>query len=245
MSEAIRRYRLLPEGLAAAQQRVRARYLIPQLVLFAGIMLLGFFLAARRDPNLRFVVPYAIAISLLLTYIAFVSPRRLRRNLNKGWDSYLLEIGPDYLLRTQADTPDLRLPFSEIRAIEHYPGRFLRVHGTTRQRVLGIPKDIEQFPEIFSTLAAIRPITETRSDRSLKSFLLILVTMAAFMGMAWSTSPRIVIPLAVFVIGVVLWTIVMFQRSPNASHRAKRQSWFYLILVGVCILKLLLLFGLI
>jgi len=33
----------------------------------------------------------------------------------------LLEIGSDYLLRTQSTAPDLRIPVSEIRSIQRLP----------------------------------------------------------------------------------------------------------------------------
>jgi hypothetical protein len=243
MPDTVRHFRLLPAGLAAAQQRVRSRYVVPQLLLFVGAMLFLFFLGTRHNPGLHFVIPFAIALGLFFTYIAFVSPRRTRRNIEKTWQTYLLEIGPDYLLRTQADTPDLRLAFSQIHSIERLPGRFLRVIGASRQQVIGIPEDIEGFPEILATLSALHPISETSSDRSVKSFLITLLVLAAFLGMAASPSPQVAIPLAVLVIGAVLWFILYIQRSPNVSHRAKRQSWFYLILVGICVLKILMMLG--
>lgn len=240
MLDPVRQYRLLSAGLPAARQRVRSRYLGPQLVLLVGAMLVAFFLAARRSPSLHFVVPFAIANALFFTYIAFVSPRRTLRAIDKTWQSYQLAIGSDYLLRTQADTPDSRLGFSEIHAIERLHGRFLRVIGASRQQLIAIPEDIEGFPEILATLSAIHPITETRCDRSVKSFVYQLIGLAAFLGMAWSTTPKIAIPLAALVIGAVVWFIVYIQRNPNASHRARRQSWFYLTLVGVCLLKILI-----
>jgi len=63
-------------------------------------------------------------------YIAYLVPwypRRMRRRLVRCWETYDLEIGPDYLLRRQADIPDLRVQFDEFRAAEHVQGRYLRV----------------------------------------------------------------------------------------------------------------------
>jgi NADH:ubiquinone oxidoreductase subunit 6 (subunit J) len=239
MSDAVRQFRLLPEGLAGAQQRVRSRFLIPQLFLFALFMLLGFFLTTRRNHDLRFVLTYAIILAAFLTYVAFVSPRRTRRSVDRTWATYVLEIGPDYLSRTQADTPDLRLPFSEISAIEHFPGRWVRVLGNSSQRAIGIPEEIERFPEVVATLSAIRPVTETRNDRSVKAFVFTLLGLAAFFGMAWAPTPQIAIPLAVLVSGALVWLFIYIQRNPNVNHRARRQSWIYLFLIVICLLKVL------
>lgn len=243
MPDAVRRYRLMPEALKAAQERVTSRYQRPQLVLLVGAMLFGTFIAVRHEPHLNFILPYAFALAVFLTYIAFVSPRRMRNRVAESWQSYLLEIGPDYLLRTQADTPDLRLEFSDIQSIERLPGRFLRVIGKAPRQVIGIPEDIDGFPEILATLTALQPVTETRNDRSVKSFVLTLAVLAAFLGMGWSQQREIAIPLAVLVSAAVLWLIVYMQRSPNVSLRVKRSSWWYLILVGVCVLKVLQMVG--
>jgi len=237
MPDAVRQYRLLPEGLPGAQQRVRSRYLMPQLLLLVGFMLLGFFLRARYYTDLRSVLPYAIILALFFTYIAFASPRRTRRGVEKTWATYQLEIGPDYLLRTQADTPDLRLPFSEITTVKRNPGRFVIVTGQSRQRALGIPEDIEHFPEILATLSALHPIVETRNDRSVKSFLFMLLGLAAFLAMAWAPTPQIAIPLALLVTAALVWLIIYIRRSPNVNNRARSQAWLYLILIGICVLK--------
>jgi multisubunit Na+/H+ antiporter MnhB subunit len=243
MPDAVHRYRLVPQALRAAQQRLLTRYQAPQLLLLVGAMLFGLFLATRHEPRLSFWLPYALILALYFTYVAFVSPRRMRSRTAETWQTYQLEIGPNYLLRTQADTPNLRLEFSEIRSIERLPGRFVRVVGAAPRQVIGIPEDIEGFPEILTTLTALHPITETRNDRSVKSFVLSLLVLVAFLAMAWARQPQIAIALAVLVSAAVLWLIVYIQRSPNTSHRVKRSSWWYLIIVGVCLLKILQILG--
>lgn len=124
MPDVVRRYRLRPQGLEAAQKRVFSRYQAPQLLLLVGAMLLGFFMVARRETNLHFILPFALVLAVFFTYVAFVSPRRMRSRIADSWQTYELEIGPNYLLRTQADTPDLRLEFSDIRSIERIPDAF-------------------------------------------------------------------------------------------------------------------------
>jgi len=244
MSDAIRRYRLLPQALAPAQNRVLSRYQRPQLFLLIAFLLFGFFVAARHDPHLSFILPYAFVLAIFLTYVAFVSPRRMRSRVADSWQTYQLEIGPNYLLRTQADMPDLRMAFSDIRSIERLPGRFLRVNGTAPRQVVGIPEDIEGFPEILATLSALHPITETRSDRSVKSFMFSLLVLAAFLAMAWTQRPQVAIALAMLVSASVLWLVVYIQRSPNTSRRVKRGSWWYLIFVAISLLKILQVVGL-
>ena len=232
-------YRLLPEGLPAAQQRVRSRYLMPQLLVVLLFVLLSVFFGALHDRGhssaLRFVIPFG----LFFTYVVFAAPRRVRRSLAQSWSSYLLEIGPDYLLRTQSTAPDLRLAFSEIGSIQRLPGRHLRVYGSSAQRILLIPESIERFPEILATLAALQPITETRSDRSVKSTFLVAIIMGGFLLMLWTPNPTLVIAAAILVLATVLYAFAHTIRNPNATHRARREAWLYLLPAALCLWKLL------
>jgi hypothetical protein len=239
MHESIRRYRLLPEGLAAAKQRVHSRYLLPQLGLLAGVLVLGTYLGTRHESDLRLVVIRVLLIAGILTWIVFRSLRRLKTSMEKTWATYTLEIGPDYLLRTQADTTDLRLPVAEIQRIERLPGRFVRVVGPSRRLTLGIPEDIEGFSEILGYLGTLKPVSETRSDRSVTSFLVAFAWLAAFVGMSWSTNPTTIAVLAVAVVVILVWSIVSTQRNPNLSRRAKRSTWFYLLLIAVAVYRFL------
>lgn len=239
---AIRRYRLLPESLPAAEQRVRDRHLIPYVAIVATCFLISTFLAFRKTVDLASILPLAVIAGLILTYLFFVIPRRTRKVLARCWNSYTLEIGPDYLLRQQADTPDVRLPFSEIKRIERRPGDYVRVVGTKKLHVIGIPHGIEHFDEIWQTLAGLAPVTEHASDHFLGRHLITVVAGAGFLGMFWSTSPRIVLPIAAALVGILVWGMVFLRRSPNASRQSRRAIWLYvwlIFLVGMKVLSVL------
>ncbi|HEY1677037.1 MAG TPA: hypothetical protein VGG04_04975 [Candidatus Sulfotelmatobacter sp.] len=239
--ESVREYRLLPAGLAGAQQRMTNRYLVPQLLIVAlGVVISA--VLAMRGAGLGAVVTSSIVIGLFITYMSFVAPRRVRRSLVKCWDTYVLTIGPDYLLRRQADSPDIRLSFTDVKQIEHLPGRYLRVIGNARYQVIGIPESIENFEEVLATVSRIAPATNRKTDRSLRNALWMAGGFAAYMVMLWARSPKIVIPLAIIVSGLLLWLFWFMQTSPNVLRKAKRTSWIYLGVVLLCILRVLVLF---
>ena len=147
-----------------------------------------------RRANFGTVVVFSIFVGLFITYIAFISPRRMRRSLRKCWDTYVLAIGPDYQLRRQADAPDLRLSFTEVKKVEHLPGGYLRVIGNAKYQVIGIPESIENFEEVFDTVSRIAPAAGRKLDRSVKNILLMAGGFAAYLVMLWAHSPTIVLP---------------------------------------------------
>ncbi len=231
-----REFRLLPAGLKEAQRIAVMRYLAPQIGIAAAIIIISFFLALRKA-TLGTIVGFGIVTALLLVYMFFVSPLRVRRQQVKCWNSYVLTIGPDYLLRQQADTPDIRLSFTAVTRTEHLPGRYLRVIGSAKYQTIGIPESIENFEEIRKAVMEIVPETIRRKDSSQKNALLMGAGFTAYMIMLWSRSPQIVLPLAACVTALLVWLFIYMQRSPNFTRRSKRFSWAYLLFAGICVLR--------
>ena len=112
-------YRLLKSALPEAERIFRRSYLPAILILATGALLASLLLGIRSGSSLRSSVAFALIFAILLTYMAFSIPRRASRTIRKMWDTYELEVGPDFLLRRQADLTDLRLRFDEVSRVEH------------------------------------------------------------------------------------------------------------------------------
>ena len=72
---AIRRFRLLPERLPAAERRVRNRQLIPYVAIFTALILVSTFLGYRQHANLNTTLVVLVMTALFLTYIFFLRSR--------------------------------------------------------------------------------------------------------------------------------------------------------------------------
>ncbi|HWX93668.1 MAG TPA: hypothetical protein VNY29_13635 [Terriglobales bacterium] len=242
MDSATRQFRLPPSALPAAERRIRNTLLIPQMSLVVIGVLLSLFLFVR-NANLRTTLAVAGFDAVFFTYIAFVSPRRMHDRLVKLWNSYVLEVGPDYLLRRQADTPEVRLSFAAIKNVEYRPGHSLRVIGTAKRQMIGIPESIEHLDEVFQTVTALAPVTRTTSNRAFRTNALLALGFGAYLVMLWAASPWVVVPLATGISGLILCFVVFMQRSPNVTLHAKRTGWLYLIFVLTCGAKVLAVIG--
>jgi hypothetical protein len=129
MPEAARHFRLLPASLPAEEQLIRTAYVPTLLLVIAFSTVVYVALGASKGGTPRLMLEYGVLMVAYMAYVAFWSPLRMKRRLKRCWETYDLEIGPDYFLRRQADLPDLRLSFAEVRSVEHVPGRYLRVIG--------------------------------------------------------------------------------------------------------------------
>jgi hypothetical protein len=235
----VRRYRLQASHFGDAKRR-QLRSTLPQLLILLLLVLLPTFIAARSN---RSVLMFLLLLdAFYITYIGAVAIPRMRKRLAKCWDTYVLEIGPGYLLRQQADTPEIRMSFSQVKRIEHLPGRYLRVIGSTKRNVIGIPDGLENFSDVLLDLSNIFPANRLSRDNTIRNTFLTGLGFGAYLLMLWLRTPRIVIPLAAAVAILLVWLFVFIQRSPNVSYRSKRLSWLYLLFLGICALKVLSLF---
>ncbi len=228
---AVRRYRLLPEGLPAAERRVRDRQLIPYMAIFTALILVSSFLGYRRGFRFDSILVLLVLIALYLTYTFFAVPRRTRKRVVSFWSSYTLEIGPDYLLRQVADTRDVRLPFSEVRSIERRNRESLRVIGTNPLQVIYIPPGIEHFDEIWQTLSPLAPVKDRADNRELRANLVTAACATGYLTMLWSKSAAVVFTLAAALVGVFVWRIRFILRSPNVHRQARSAVWTYLFVI--------------
>jgi hypothetical protein len=116
-------------------------------------------LSRRSGFDHKSIATTGVFIAFLVAYSVFSTARYTRRLLAKYWQTYDLEIGPDYLLRRQADLPDLCLHFDEITRVERLPGRYLHVIGGNKRQFIEIYEVLESFDDVLRVVSAIRPIT--------------------------------------------------------------------------------------
>ena len=214
--------------------------LIPTLALVLAISSAVFvYLGTRARATPRSLILYS---SLMLAYVAYLMlwrPHKLKSKLAKCWETYDLEVGPDYFLRRQCDLPDLRVQFNEVQTAERAPGRYLCVIGTPKSQVIAIPEGIENFAELLATVSAIHPVEERRLEQWQKTRLFMGAVLIAYVTMLWATNPVVVVPLSIGIAAVILWFFFWLRRNPNVPRRSKWFAWYFLLFLPLCAMKLL------
>jgi len=230
--------RLLAAALPNEEKRIRSSY-IPTLVLVVVLSTVVFVaLGINKGATSRSMVPYCLLMVAYTAYLAVWYPRRMRRRLFKCWETYDLEIGHDYLLRRQADIPELRLQFDEVQAVEHVQGRYLRVIGKTKGRVIAIPEGIDHFDQVLETVSSLRPVRVRTIEQWQKYRAFMAAGLLLFIILLWSTSPVVVIPLSLAMGSVIVWVFFWIRRNPNIPLSSKRIAWIYWLFFAMCVLKL-------
>jgi hypothetical protein len=238
MTDVASHYRLLATALPSEERRIHTSYL-PTLVLVVALPTVVFVaLGVSKGATPKTMMSYGLMMAAYITYLVVWYPRRMKRQLIQCWETYELEVGHDYLLRRQANIPDLRLQFDEVQAVEHVQGRYLRVIGKSKQRVIAIPEGIEQFCEILKTISSFCPVRVRMIEQWHKYRAFMATGLLLFVIMIWATSPVVVIPLSLVTGSIIVWVFFWMRRNPSVSESAKRIAWLYWVFFAFCVVKL-------
>jgi membrane protein YdbS with pleckstrin-like domain len=238
MTDVACRYRLLGTALPTEEKRIRTSYLPTLILALAVPTAVGVALGISKGATPKSMMIYSLAMTVYIACLAVWYPRRVKRQLIRCWETYELEVGQDYLLRRQANIPDLRLQFNEVRAVEHVKGRYLRVIGKSKGRVIVIPEALDQFSEVLKTISSLRPVRVRTIEQWQKYRVFMIAGLLFFVIMLWSTSPFIVVPLSLATSSLIVWVFYWFRRNPNVSESSKRVVWIYWLFFAMCVVKL-------
>lgn len=238
MTDLALHYRLSETALPNEEKRIHTSYL-PTLVLVVAASAVVFVaLGISKGATPKLMMIYGLIMAAYIACLLVWYPRRMKRRLIRCWETYELEIGHDYLLRRQAGIPDLRLQFDEVQTVEHVQGRYLRVIGKTKGRVIAIPEGIDQFDNVLKTISSFCPVRVRTIEQWQKYRVFMAAGLLLFVIVLWATSPLVVIPLSLAMGSVMVWVFFWIRRNPNVPESTKRIAWIYWLFFAVCIVKL-------
>jgi hypothetical protein len=231
-------YRLLAAALPNEEKRIRSSYM-PSLVLVVVLSTVVFVaLGIIKGATSGSMILYGLLMVAYIAYLAVWYPRRMRRRLFKCWETYDLEIGHDYLLRRQADIPDLHMQFNEVQTVERVQGRYLRVIGKTKSCAISIPESIDHFDQVLETVSSLRPVRVRTIEQWQKYRAFMAAGLLVFITMLWATSPVVVVPLSLAMGSAIVWVFFWIRRNPNIPGNLKRIAWIYWVFFVICVVKI-------
>jgi hypothetical protein len=240
---AMHTYTLAPGGFAARKKRL----IIQCLIIYTIAVLAGLYLVLRNDlASPTALITLAINIPLFAVLILVVLRRGIKLQ-REAWASYRLTIDQDSITRQQAQLPDLTLRRDQITRIEELPSSGLLIRTAEPRISISVPLGLTGYADVQAHLTSWQPISVSVYKTPLRLFLLCLglamVPIAALVIVVISDSLPLVVTAGLVLVGIMGWSLIAIQRSPNVDPRRKRWIWLGLLVLLPVMQKLLNLLG--
>jgi hypothetical protein len=172
-------------------------------------------------------------LATILISVTFIplSIWRIRKGTKENWESIRIEVGDDYIARSEIRIPQVRIQRQEITGVEESSAS-LRVHTNTKTRRLVISRillDANDYREIRDVLASwvtIRPISTTSKSRNLLYLLFFLLPFFAIGLFFFSTSLWLSVASIIFLLGDFGY---YFWATQGGDPRVRRAMLIFLI----------------
>ena len=217
-------YCLKPEGFGRLERKLVLRGIVVGLVAVGTV-----FAIQLATAKLSLLV-----MALALPIIVFALASGIRRGLNMqrdGWSSYRLVLADDFVIKQQANMPDVEIGRGEIaKLIQTHAG--IEIKTRDRLRVILVPASLDGYDEVTTTLQEWRDFEDESSRSRRRQWLLALVVLVegtAFAAVMISGKAIVVLPSGIFVITTMVWGYLELKRSPNVDARLKKTARVYWI----------------
>lgn len=225
-------YSLSPQGISKLRRRLVQR--LSALLGVPFLVVLGLNWWQAGDNWLTTVIVSVIVFAAVLA----IAVSRSLRQVNEVWDSIKVEVGDDYVARSQVRIPQVRIPRDEITAIEEIEGG-LCIRTADKWRTLAIPADLDDrdYQEIRSKLSAWRPIRPKSAKARVQNVLLLVVLLVGFGILLISTSLWLVLGVGLVMVGYYgywYWTM----RRVEGIDPQQRRSLLVVFLIPIFIMAL-------
>jgi len=184
-----------------------------------------------------------IIIPIVIISAGFGLYRGINRQ-KKLYDSYTLTISNNLITREQINTPTVSIYFNEIKEIIKNKNGSFTIKGRDAGDLILIPKQVDNYPQLETTLVSIQPLTGKSNQSLLAKYpaLLALLTVG-LMFCVYTIKNKIVVAVTgTILIALMIWSLVKTQRNKNIDSKTKRSVWLILIvlasIITVMIMKL-------
>jgi hypothetical protein len=249
-------YTLKPEGFQRERRKAITRGIVWSVLLSAIAFIAGLFgLASENDQGASAdgkvpVWPLLVFIAVCVPYGAFRGIRRSLRILREGWDSYELGLGDDFVLKKQANMPEIEIGRDEITRVQEASSKGipngLVIRTADRQCFISVPVALDGYDEVKYQLGHWHQLEALSTLKYLALQILVwLLIPAALLVIFVSRNEWLVLAVGIMLITFMGFAIVELRRSMNVDSRAKNLRFMILATIVLIVMVVLRVYALV
>lgn len=173
---------------------------------------------APDNPPARIILSAMIALVLVI----ITSSLALKQN-DKVWQSVQIEVGDDYIARSQVRIPQMRIERSEVTSIEEMES-CLCIRTTNKRRTLAVPNVLDDagYQEIKGVLSTWTTIQPAAPGATIRSVVFVMGVLLGFGILFFSSVPWLTLAAGgvnSLLLGYVNWTL---RHTEGIDPKVKR-----------------------
>lgn len=185
---------------------------------------------SNHNANTVSILPFYIPFILILVSIGVY--RGVKRQMAL-FNSYTLTISNNLISRDQLNTPPISIYFNDIKEIIKHKNGSFTIKGKETGDLIGVPPQIDNYPQLEEILNRIQPITIKNKLPFLQKYpsLTGLLTVG-LMFCVYVVNNKLIVGLAgVTLVSFMVWSLIKIQNSKNVDSKTKKNAWWVLIVL--------------
>lgn len=162
---------------------------------------------------------------------------RILSKLKTMFESFELQISDNLIARERLNTPTISIYLKDVQEVVKCKNGSFLVRGANANDLIIIPKQIDDYDQLETALAQIKPITAKSKKAVMQKIQALLVLVAVGLMICVNTvNNKIIVAIAATgFTAIMIWNLVQTQKSKNIDYRTKRSRWIALLAVAAII----------
>jgi hypothetical protein len=232
-------FSVLPTAHKELQRKLAQRILFLFIIMLIVLVVVPWL----RSEEITNVDPSTVfTLVIMLPILAFTFYNALKKQ-KAMLASYKLTIPDESITREMINVPVLVIHRQDIREITKNVDGTISVIGDSKLNAIGVPSRIEKKEELEILLSSIKPMTVKTSANWYQRYPFVIVTavVALMFSVFYLENKFLSSVTGVAFVGVMIYCLIVIQKSKNVDTRTKRLSYFVIIpllsVIGSLIMK--------
>jgi hypothetical protein len=235
-------FRIREKGFKEIRKQI-LKWTIPVLLFSSGVgVCIVEFGNSKTGNSNSYELPLVI---LIIAGVLIYATNKAIKSQKVIYESYLLKILENGIVREQANTPAITISFSEIKSITKTNQGGLVIKGSILSDMILVPAQLDDMEGFTKTLQSNAGVVISESKPLIQRFIIPLVLLVlVLMATVYISTNRILVLISgLLLLPIIILSFIKLRTNKNIDNKTRRSSYWlilvFLSIIGIIVKKIL------